>query len=133
MAMSIRELLALQEDMQLANREKVEQWILEGRTDVSPNGGRADPGQQEPLRAEHRREEAPAAGHVLARQPPSHQRALPAEHTGGEGMSYNPYTAQERHRRAQPRREAIRGADMARCAVITFAAVLMLLGAWILM
>ena len=47
-------------------------------------------------------------------------------------MSYNPYQAQERHRRAQPRREAIRGADMARCAVITFAAVLMLLGAWIL-
>ena len=75
-----------------------------------------------------------AAGHVLARQEPSHQRALPAEHTGGEGMSgYNPYMSQERHRRAQPRREAIRGADMARCAVITFAAVLMLLGAWILM
>ena len=46
---------------------------------------------------------------------------------------YNPYRAQERHRRAQPRREAIRGADMARCAAITFAAVLMLLGAWILM
>ena len=62
----------------------------------------------------------------------AHQRALPAEHTGGEGMSYNPYQAQERHRRAQPRREAIRGADMARCAVITFAAVLMLLGVWIL-
>ena len=80
-----------------------------------------------------RGEEAPAAGHVLARQPPAHQRALPAEHTGGEGMSYNPYTAQERHRRAQPRREAIRGADMARCAAITFAAVMMLLGAWILM
>lgn len=36
MAMSIRELLALQEDMQRANREKVEQWIREGRTDVSP-------------------------------------------------------------------------------------------------
>ena len=96
------------------------------------HGGRADPWEQEPLRAEHRRKEAPAAGHVLARQPPAHQRALPAEHTGGEGMSYNPYTAQERHRRAQPRREAIRGADMARCAAITFAAVLMLLGAWIL-
>lgn len=36
MAMSIRELLTLQEDMQHANREKVEQWIREGRTDVSP-------------------------------------------------------------------------------------------------
>ena len=48
-------------------------------------------------------------------------------------MSYNPYTAQERHRRAHPRREAIRGADMARCAAITFAAVLGLLSAWILL
>ena len=48
-------------------------------------------------------------------------------------MSYNPYKAQERHRRTQPRREAIRGADMARCAAATLAAVLMLLGAWILM
>lgn len=47
-------------------------------------------------------------------------------------MSYNPYTAQERHRRAQPRREAIRVADMARCAAATMAAVMMLLGAWIL-
>ena len=47
-------------------------------------------------------------------------------------IGYNPYQAQERHRRAQPRREAIRGTDMARCAVITFAAVLILLGAWIL-
>ena len=36
MAMTIRELLNLQEDMQRANREKVEQWIREGRTDVSP-------------------------------------------------------------------------------------------------
>ena len=36
MAMSIRELLDLQEDMQRANREKVEQWSREGRTDVSP-------------------------------------------------------------------------------------------------
>ena len=36
MAMTIRELLDLQEDMQRANREKVEQWIREGRTDVSP-------------------------------------------------------------------------------------------------
>lgn len=36
MSMSIRELLALQEDMQRTNREKVEQWIREGRTDVSP-------------------------------------------------------------------------------------------------
>ena len=45
---------------------------------------------------------------------------------------YNPYHAQERHRRAQPRREAIRGADMARCAAETLAAVMMLLGAWIL-
>ena len=36
MAMSIRELLDLQEDMQRTNREKVEQWIREGRTDVSP-------------------------------------------------------------------------------------------------
>ena len=36
MAMSILELLNLQEDMQRANREKVEQWIREGRTDVSP-------------------------------------------------------------------------------------------------
>ena len=36
MAMTIRELLALQDDMQRANREKVEQWIREGRTDVSP-------------------------------------------------------------------------------------------------
>ena len=36
MAMTIRELLALQEDMQRANREKVEKWIREGRTDVSP-------------------------------------------------------------------------------------------------
>ena len=44
----------------------------------------------------------------------------------------NPYQAQERHRRAQPRREAIRGADMARCAAATMAAVMMLLGAWIL-
>ena len=47
-------------------------------------------------------------------------------------MSYNPYTAQERHRRAQPRREAIRWADMARCAAATLAAVMMLLGSWIL-
>ena len=47
-------------------------------------------------------------------------------------MSYNPYTAQERHRRSQPRREAIRGTDMARCAAATLAAVMMLLGAWIL-
>lgn len=97
-----------------------------------PRVSRSDPWEQEPIRAEHRRKEAPAAGHVLARQPPSHQRALPAEHTGGEGMSYNPYQAQERHRRAQPRREAIRGADMARCAAATLAAVMMLLGAWIL-
>ena len=36
MAMTIRKLLDLQEDMQRANREKVEQWIREGRTDVSP-------------------------------------------------------------------------------------------------
>ena len=36
MAMSIRELLDLQEDMQRANREKLEQWLREGRTDVSP-------------------------------------------------------------------------------------------------
>ena len=36
MAMTIRELLTLQDDMQRANREKVEQWIREGRTDVSP-------------------------------------------------------------------------------------------------
>lgn len=36
MAMSIRDLLALQEEMQRANREKVEQWLREGRTDVSP-------------------------------------------------------------------------------------------------
>lgn len=36
MAMTIRELLALQDEMQRANREKVEQWIREGRTDVSP-------------------------------------------------------------------------------------------------
>lgn len=47
-------------------------------------------------------------------------------------MSYNPYTAQERHRRAQPRREAIRGADMARCAAVTFGAVVVMLAAWIL-
>ena len=47
-------------------------------------------------------------------------------------IGYNPYQAQERHRRAQPRREAIRGADMARCAAVTLAAVMMLLGAWIL-
>ena len=45
---------------------------------------------------------------------------------------YNPYQAQERHRRAHPRREAIRGTDMARCAAATLAAVMMLLGAWIL-
>ena len=45
---------------------------------------------------------------------------------------YNPYQAQERHRRAQPKRQAIRGADMARCAAATLAAVMMLLGAWIL-
>ena len=45
---------------------------------------------------------------------------------------YNPYMSQERHRRTQPRREAIRGADMARCAAATLAAVMMLLGAWIL-
>ena len=36
MAMTIRELLDLQEEMQRANWEKVEQWIREGRTDVSP-------------------------------------------------------------------------------------------------
>ena len=36
MAMSIRELLDLQEEMQRTNRERVEQWIREGRTDVSP-------------------------------------------------------------------------------------------------
>ena len=36
MAMTLRELLNLQEDMQRANRETVEQWIREGRTDVSP-------------------------------------------------------------------------------------------------
>lgn len=36
MAMTIRELLDMQEEMQRANREKVEQWIREGRTDVSP-------------------------------------------------------------------------------------------------
>ena len=36
MAMTIRELLTLQDDMQRATREKVEQWIREGRTDVSP-------------------------------------------------------------------------------------------------
>ena len=36
MAMTIRELLNLQEDMQRANREKLEQWLREGRTDVSP-------------------------------------------------------------------------------------------------
>ena len=36
MAMSIRELLDLQEEMQRTNREQVEQWIREGRTDVSP-------------------------------------------------------------------------------------------------
>lgn len=45
---------------------------------------------------------------------------------------YNPYQAQERHRRAQPRREAIRGADMARCAAVTFGAVAVMLAAWIL-
>ena len=47
-------------------------------------------------------------------------------------MSYNPYMSQERHRRAQPRREAIRGADMARCAAVTFGAVAMMLAIWIL-
>ena len=36
MAMTIRELLTLQDDMQRTNREKVEQWLREGRTDVSP-------------------------------------------------------------------------------------------------
>ena len=36
MAMSIRELLDLQEEMQRTNLEKVEQWLREGRTDVSP-------------------------------------------------------------------------------------------------
>ena len=36
MSMSIRELLDLQEEMQRTNLEKVEQWIREGRTDVSP-------------------------------------------------------------------------------------------------
>ena len=36
MAMTIRELLTLQDEMQRANREQVEQWIREGRTDVSP-------------------------------------------------------------------------------------------------
>lgn len=46
--------------------------------------------------------------------------------------AYNPYRAQERHRRAQPKRQAIRGADMARCAAVTFGAVVMMLAAWIL-
>lgn len=36
MAMTIRELLTLQEDMQRENREKLEQWLRDGRTDVSP-------------------------------------------------------------------------------------------------
>ena len=36
MAMTIRELLTMQEDMQRANREKLEQWLRDGRTDVSP-------------------------------------------------------------------------------------------------
>lgn len=36
MAMTIRELLTMQEDMQRENREKLEQWLREGRTDVSP-------------------------------------------------------------------------------------------------
>ena len=36
MAMTIRELLALQEEMQRKNLEQVEKWIREGRTDVSP-------------------------------------------------------------------------------------------------
>ena len=36
MAMAIRELLALQEEMQRKNLEQVEKWIREGRTDVSP-------------------------------------------------------------------------------------------------
>lgn len=36
MAMTIRELLNLQEEMQRENREKLEQWLREGRTDVSP-------------------------------------------------------------------------------------------------
>ena len=45
---------------------------------------------------------------------------------------YNPYQTQERHRRAQPRREAIRGTDIARCAAVTLASVMMMLGAWIL-
>lgn len=46
--------------------------------------------------------------------------------------TYNPYRAQERHRRAQPKRQAIRGADMARCAAVTFGAVAVMLAAWIL-
>ena len=36
MAMTIRELLALQEQMQRKNLEQVEKWLREGRTDVSP-------------------------------------------------------------------------------------------------
>ena len=36
MAMTIRELLALQEEMQRKNLEQVEKWLREGRTDVSP-------------------------------------------------------------------------------------------------
>ena len=90
------------------------------------HGGRADPWEQEPLRAEHRRKEAPAAGHVLARQPPAHQRALPAEHTGGEGM--NGY---RRQYRSTPRPEAIRGMAMLKCMACTGLAVFAALAVWI--
>lgn len=91
-----------------------------------PHGGRADPGEQEPLRAEHRREEKPAAGHVLAWAEPAHQRKVPAERTGGEGM--NGY---RRQYRSTPSPEAIRGMAMLKCMACTGLAVFAALAIWI--
>lgn len=36
MAMSTREMLHLMDEMQRTNRERVEAWLKEGKTDVSP-------------------------------------------------------------------------------------------------
>lgn len=36
MAMSTRELLQLMDEMQRTNRQKVEEWLKQGKTDVSP-------------------------------------------------------------------------------------------------
>lgn len=36
MAMSTREMLHLMDEMQRTNRQKVEEWLKQGKTDVSP-------------------------------------------------------------------------------------------------